>query len=250
MIQTNLSFSSTENNKQMITEKNEKNIISRLILQKILTSEVMKFLSSESVDKINKAFLSADPEKEMHFSFQVKKSASSSSYYTTITDLIINWKCDPNEIQDLDGDVWNIYSLVITPTIGSSYSNTLEQFFERAECIHLLGCLIKEINDMIPGPIKVKTLTAEKRVVRDKIRKFELDKEKIISLILSNRNALRKNIRIGGIRSIKRDLLIGIGSGDYVFDINDGSRRRPRIRGYSVYIPDNDNHYAYLKRTF
>lgn len=235
----------------MITEKNEKSIISRLILQKILTSEVMKFLSSESVDKINKAFLSADPEKEMHFSFQVKKSASSSnSYYTTITDLTINWKCDPNEIQDLDGDVWNIYSLVITPTIGSSYSNTLEQFFERAECIHLLDCLIKEINDMIPGPIKVKTLTAEKRVVRDKIRKFELDKEKIISLILSNRNALRKNIRIGGIRSIKRDLLIGIGSGDYVFDINDGSRRRPRIRGYSVYIPDNDNHYAYLKRTF
>lgn len=232
----------------MIIEKNEKIIISRLILQKILTSEVMKFLSGESVDKINKAFLSVDPEKEMRFTFQVIKSTTS-SYYTTIADLIISWKCDSNEIQDLDGDVWNIYSLVITPTIGSSYSNTLEQFFERAECIHLISSLIEEIKDMIPGPIKVKTLTAEKRIIRDKIRKLEQDKEKIISLILSNRNALRKNIRVGGIRSIKRDLLVGVDSGDYVFDLNDGSRRRPRIRGYSMYIPDDDKHYAYLKRT-
>jgi len=231
-------------------EKNEKIIISRLIIQKILTSEVMKFLSGESVDKINKAFLSVDPEKEMRFTFQVKKNATTASYYTTIADLIIDWKGDPNEIQDLDGDVWNIYSLVITPTIGSSYSNTLEQFFERAECIHLINSLIGEIKDMIPGPIKVKTLTAEKRIERDKIRKLEQDKEKIICLILSNRNALRKNIRIGGIRSIKRDLLAGVDPGDYVFDIKDGSRRSPRIRGYSMYIPDDDKHHAYLKRTF
>ena len=229
-------------------QNSDKSVISRLIIQKILSSDSMEYIAKESSEKINAAFLSANPEKDLNFFYRLKNT-NNSAYYNTIVEVGISWKTDPSEIQDLEGNVWNKCSLVISPTIASSYGSVSEQFLQRAECISQVGNLIKEIKEMVSAPIKVMSLTSEQRIERDRKRKYDLDCGKIIEAVMANKNAIRKNVRIGGVRSFSKEMIASVGTGKFEFEINDGSRRSPRIRKYSVVVPENGT-YAHLKRIF
>lgn len=224
-----------------------KSELSRLILQKILTSESTQYMSKESHDKISASFLSDNPDKDLILTYRFK--GTSSSYYNNIAEMQIGWKSDQKEIQDLEGNIWSAYQISINTTIMSSCSNSQQQFLDRAECISQIRDLILDIQEMVPEPIRVMTLTSDQRIVRDKMRKNEQDCNMIREVITAHGNKIRRGVRLNGVRRFYKTLIENVSPGDYNVEVNDGSARKPRIKKYFVSIP-KDGNYAILQRTW
>lgn len=227
----------------------EKKIISRLLIQKILSSDATRFMRKESFDGLSKRLLSETPDDEMTVNYRLQ--GTKDSYYATIVDLNIKWVSGQNELVDLDGNAWTTYTLQVSPGIGNSYSNTIEQFRDRASCMGLVKDLVDEITEMVPGPIRVLFLNNEERVARDNKRKYEAVCEKFSSELRSYRKDFRVGLRTNGkARAIGRadDLMMGVPPGRYEFAINDGTQRRPKFKRYVVTVPTIETYYAAIKR--
>lgn len=227
----------------------EKKIISRLLIQKILSADATRFMRKESFDMLSKRLLSESPDDELTVNYRLQTSKD--SYYATIADLHIKWVSSQNELVDLDGNAWTTYNLQVIPAVGNSYSNTVEQFRDRAVCMGLVKDLLDEIDSMVPGPIRVLFLNNEERIARDNKRKYEAVCEKFSSELRSYRKDFRVGLRTNGkARAISRtdDMMKGVLPGRYEFAINDGTQRRPKFKRYVVTVPSIETYYASIKR--
>lgn len=229
---------------------NDKNIVSRIIIQKILSSDSMEFACKNSVKTLNATFLSENPDSnEIRVAYRTLNAVKDGSWHDSIAELCITWSNDGPEIQDLDGNVWMPHRLTFRSTINSMYHLHTSAFKERMECLNRLNDLIIELEGFCSDPIKVMTLNNEQRVTRDTKRKFDASCKFIIELITSDRNSLRRNLRAGGTgRPVDRHRLPHIEPGRYEVEVNDGSKRRPRMRRYAMIVPENSNYLACLKR--
>jgi hypothetical protein len=220
------------------TAPHKKKVISRLVLQKLLSSDSSAFLARDSRAEINSVFLSESPDRSMNVTYRLPDVRD--SYYSTVTSIHISWEDGKEELQDLDGNVWSTSELKIRPSISSSYSSSSKEYSLRAACIAAVNEMISELSEMIPGPVRVMTLNTSQRIDRDKQRRLDYIKSFLVRLVTSEdgkkyRGFLRKG---GASRSIDRSHLGDIEPGTYEFEVNDGSRRCPIIKKYSVTVTD------------
>lgn len=230
----------------------DKNIISRIIVQKILSSDSMEFACKHSIKALNAAFLSENPDNsDIRITYRTRAAVKDSGWNDNIAELVISWVNDGMEIQDLDGNVWTPYRLSFRATINSMYHLQTSAFRERLDCLNRFDELVTDLEGFCSEPIKVMTLNNEQRVTRDTKRKYDTSCKFIYELITSDRNSLRRNLRAGGAgRPVDRQRLSNIEPGRFEVEVNDGSKRRPRIRRYVMIIPENTNYLACLKRIF
>lgn len=225
----------------------EKKLLARLVLQKILSSSVIPYISDNLHKDLSTLFLSDTPDKDI--SLVLKNPGARDSYYNNICSAQIIWEQSKDEIQDLDGNVWVTYSLKITPEISSMYSSPLETFQVRLAAFNALNDLLTEVNDMMSRPIRVLHLNNEQRAQRDKKRKDETAISGFRHLIITDGREIRRNLRVGGkSRSVSAHHVCLFDPGNYTFEVNDGSKNRPRFKKYSLTIPENPNYHAYIRR--
>jgi hypothetical protein len=228
---------------------NDKKIISRLILQKVMSSSATKYLRKDCYKAVSAAFLSEEPDND--FTLMFKHNVESSSYNDNIVDITVGWERGDKELQDLDGNVWVTYGIKIRPTMTHCYSLSATQFIQRAECIGFVSELVTEILDMTANPIRVIALNNTQRIERDKIRRIDAAKHLIVSILNGEGKSLRTHLRIDGRgRAVPREHVTLFDPGSYTLEIPDGwkGRKAFRTKKYSLTIPENPNYSAFIKR--
>lgn len=230
-------------------------ILSRLVLQRIMSSDATKYLSQESFDRVSKQLLSDTPDAkiDVDFRFLENRQTPSYSYYSVIAGLTINWTQSPNEINDLDGNVWCTYTHTVAPRTSSGCtSSETKKFSQIADCTSRVQALVEELESMVPEPIRVMVLDNDGRVARDNKRYYDgVCDRLVVSLRHGENRGLRVGLRRGGsARPIDRgsELLLNVKPGRYEFSIDDGSSRRPNIKKYIVVVPENPMYYGAITR--
>lgn len=241
---------------QHIPTADDLKIVSRLVLNKILSCDAVRYLRHKSIERVREMMISPDPHKDVTLSYtddEEEKHSTSQRYYGTGTcELTIQWTLDPNEIIDSDGNVWHSYVLNVSSCISSAYSLDDKQIASKVSVISAVSRLATEIREMVPYSLKIRALNDVQRLARDEQRRIERVNEICIKVFSSLQRKLRTGLRVGGkARSFKReDVLPGVLPGTYKFEINDGSRWSSRgIKRYTVYIPDNLSYLCTIKRT-
>jgi len=227
----------------------ETNVISRLIIQKIMSSDAVQYLENSCLNNLNDVFLSDAPEKkEISLRFRIKDNKPN-AWQNHVADCTMSWTGEC-EIQDDEGNVWVPNKLGITMTLGSMYSAAWEAFENRMECLALVRDLVDDIRQISSKPIKIMTLNNEQRIERDLRNKKQAISDFLSKLLKENTYEFRRNLRVHGRgRLIPRAALTDkVEPGTYEALVNDGTRRRPRIKRYSVFMPENSAYGALVKR--
>ena len=225
----------------------EKKIISRLILQRILMSETLRHVDKNAQELLSKQFLSDEPDKDVEIAY--RDQTMRSQYYNTVANVKVKWEQGKDELQDLEGNVWSTYSLNISPSIGSSYSSALESFTLRSEILFSVSELFNEIQAMAPKPIRVMALDNAGRLAREDKRRYDAAVTQIRSLIRGDGKHLRSGLRKNGsARSIPRSLIPNITGGTYIVTVDDGSRYRKVLKNYEVRVPGTPTFDARIRR--
>jgi len=231
------------------SKTSQRNILSRLILQKILSSDAITFIPKATLATLQADFLSQDPQdKRIAIDFKIPNYSSS---YSTVCNLSVGWELsDINgrtgmgsaqyEVKDPDGNAWASYVLSLNMGTGSSYNNTNEIFAQRAACMQHVAALVTDIRQMVPNPIRVMILSSDEVSVRDAKIKHDAACETLKSMLNASKKAMRHQLRVtkrGPGRFVSREKLSNFGPGRYEVDINDGSKRKPNMKKYVVNIP-------------
>lgn len=227
-----------------------KKIISRLILQKILSSSATKWMKTVHFESVSNAFLSDDPEREVYITYILKKpGVSETACGNDIVTLSVKWLDHEGEMLDPEGNVWKTCQLKVSPNITSTYGDKEENFFPRVECLEAVKSLIEEIREMVPGSIRAMILDNEGRISRDLKRKNDEICDKIAKKLSWEYKEARRALRVGGrSRSVSREIFKDIESGSYTVVVNDGSHKSPKYKKYFVVIPENPVYLVAVKR--
>lgn len=234
------------------SSEDEKKIISRLLIQKILSSDASKYLRKESYDRLTKTLISERIDED--FSINFRTCENRESYYSSIADLSFRWVKGDHEINDLDGNVWISYRLVATSGISSCYSLDPKMLAERADCIWNLSDLVDQIQALVPNGLRVMSLNNEQRQERDARRRNEKICTVLSNVLGSGGKAYRRGLRVGGKgRNVPRDLFpelqsLKVEAGTYNFEIREGSKRSPRYKKYIAVFPHSESHSVMIKR--
>jgi hypothetical protein len=227
-----------------------KKIISRLVIQKILQHEVCKFLDKQKYEDLSKIFLSEEPDRELRLDLRLQKNIQD-KYYTAVADVTIKWLSDDLENLDPEGNVWKSFQMKISSGISSRWNSNVNELIERAECVSALASVLSELHEMAGHPIQVQILNNEERIARDLKRKYEAACDEIYKFIRWNAPELRRGLRLGGkARTFQREIFtkIKVEPGHYEFSVNDGSNKNPKVKKYSVTIPENPLYLCAIRR--
>ena len=233
--------------------KDQLKIISRLALQRIMSSEALQYLRKHSADAVSSQFLSDTPEKEISLYFSLPSDRERTSYYSnSVCEMSMKWLQSPDEIVDLEGNAWSTYCLVMNVTLGSFYNIPYKSFEGRAEVIQACTELFEEINDLAPEPVRVLTLNNEERISRDETRRVTTIGQTLADMFVREHRAFRRGLRVGGRgKPVPREIVnavTGTKPGTYEFTTHEGSRRRPVVRQYVLKVPVNASWLATLSR--
>jgi hypothetical protein len=236
-------------------DESDKKTISRLVISKIMSSDIVKYMYEQSLTKLNAAFLSETPDSDLSLEFRHRISSTSNvsfAYSDHIASVTVKWENKGEEIVDLEGNVWATWTLKVLPSIASTWSAPYPVFMERVDCISSLGVLVTEITDMVGGPVRIKILNNEERIERDEKKKHAATCDALSKAFMGEGRDYRRGLRRGGrSRAVPRDLQCltpRVEPGMYEFDINDGSRYSPKIKKYVYVLPEDPFRSARLSR--
>jgi hypothetical protein len=226
------------------------NAVSRIVIQKVLSSDVIRHIPASTMDVLNRAFLSESPEKEkILVQFRINPnpaSGTANSYYDNIANMSIAWLAG-DESKDPDGNVWVPYRLHVNSDIQASYGSSPEDFLRRAECISSVASLTAELTTLVSEALLVMTLDSESAAVRDKKNKYNDDCELLRRILSGRLYSIKKGLRAGGkSRAFRQEIFedalkpsISFDPGEYEIISLDGPKFRPELktRKYIVRIP-------------
>ena len=230
-------------------ENDTKKIISRLVLQKIISAESCKFLSKDSYADLNRRFLDSDPEKDLSIYYRLQGPEYERQYSSGICELHVKWVGGDKETQDPEGNVWNTYQLKMSASINSCWNLKPNEILMRSECISGISALVNDITSLVPDAVQIMVLNNEQRIQREIKRKYDNNCDKISEIIRMTHNNCRSGLRAGGKgRALNRELFSACSPGNYNILINDGSKRTAKIKKYTVTIPENPAYLVFIKR--
>ncbi len=252
MQQATFPFESVNTSIADVSPGDEKKLISRLIVQRIMTSTSAQYLDKITYEKLSKHFLSETPDDVIELSYRDKDSHRSSySYYGNICSLSVAWLESANYFNDLEGNVWGSYNLRVLCSTQTSKLIDLNEFMERAECVSDVAALAADITAMVPGPIRFMKMTNAQRIENEAKQKYDEVCSKLHSIFVwGTARDLRKGLRSGGkCRGFDREFVKDIKPGVYCVVVNEGSMRSPRNREYWVTIPERESFKPHIRRT-
>jgi hypothetical protein len=234
---------------------NNLSILSRLILSKIISSGITKFIKPVELDELNKAFLSETPEKacfDLKTKTAPKSSAGNSDYYNGIVDLMIRWNAGQEQV-DPDGNAWQPYDLVFKVSTGASYSIDVDRFRERAECVQYALDLVDDLRALVPSTIMVMTLNSEQKIARDLKTKYDADVAKLAKLIRYGRKDIRSGLRVNSKTRVFRGQAfesLDITPGTFEVKLEEGPMRCPsrKTRVYKITVPSDLSRHGSIHR--
>jgi hypothetical protein len=232
-------------------ETDTKKIISRLVLQKLLQHEVCKFLDKKKYEDLGKIFLSGEPDKDLRLDFIITKTNVGDRYYQAIADLQLRWITDDVERMDSDGNVWKTYEFRLATGISSRWNMKVEEIVERAECMAALASLVTELDALIGKQMQIQTLTNEQRLQRDDQIRHNKICDQVSQIIRWRNPEFSRGLRSGGKpRVVSREpfTVAKVPAGKYEIEINEGSKRSPRVRKFSIFVPENPEYLVSVKR--
>lgn len=232
---------------------NNKAIITRLILQKIIASDaVHKYVTQRRREELMNIFLTVS-EKELiekcerfHISFALLNSQKS-SYYNDIAAIDVQWSLIKDGIMDADGNLWRSEKVNISFNISSDYGLKYEKFLDRLNCLNNVSQLIESISDLIVDPIATMTHTNEQRLEKEKNELYE----KTCSLIseIVHKRCNKKNMRVGSVRWFAASHFDGLNlsPNKYIISYNEGNARRPRYKRYTLIVDPKYSAYRFTR---
>lgn len=219
----------------------ERKILSRLVLKKILEHDSARFLSKDSREQLTKVFLSESPDQELALNF---REPGVDAYDGGICSLTLKWVRSAAEINDLDGNVWATFGIEITGGISSMYSShsagpeaSLKKFMLRSECIALVGELVEDVRALVPNPVRIQFLDNEGRIARDKKNRHDAAVAWLTNALVDRYKlrSYRTGLRVGGnCKAVhKEHFAEGVKEpGTFVIQVREGSKRRPVYKSY------------------
>jgi len=220
--------------------------ISRLAIQKIISSSAADYLSKAMYDELNKLFLMENIDsRAINVSFRRKNV---NTYGSGVAGLSLEWKDEPGEVQDEEGNIWAFSKFKLTLELNSSYGILEEEFKDRAWCIELVNELVDDLGPFVQR-FRVMTHNNEQRIQRDMQRSRDAQDALIVKIISTHDGgALRRGLRAGGnARGVRKEVFAGVEPGYHVVSIYTGSHRNPTIRKYSLNIIESSR-FAHLRR--
>lgn len=243
-----ISFNSpfVKNNEAMRT-------LNRLILQKVLSSDSVKYLRESSLDRVNKLFLSEDASvHELNLNFVVNDPDGKRDHYKASTcDMSLSWE-KKEEWVDSSGSLWVTCELDLKFAINSGWSLEPTLFEEKIDILNAVSDLRSEIAALVPSRVKITVLDNEERLKREDILYREAFSDRARETFKKWRDTwvgLRKN---GSPRMLSRSeyaaWLDGVKPGIYEVTHNVGSSCTPRLRTFFVTIPSDPTKPAWINR--
>lgn len=236
------------------SSSNEKSIITRLIIGKILSSGILPYLEKKENKSLTDQFLAAEPDLNFTMTLSDLPEICSTYYYKTIASVKFLWDESQTEIVDGTGNAWVTYKFVCIPSIFSMSTHgtavtALDIFMQRARCIDAMCELLDELTEMVSQPIRIIKLNNDERLARDKQHAYETTVSSLISKMSKNGEChkARLNLRAGGSDRIidlsKFGFIAAPAPGCYYFTLNDGSARRKDLKHFSVTVRSNGYDY-------
>lgn len=237
-----------------------KNILSRLVLQKLLQHEACKFLDKSKYEELSACFLSEVPDKDIKLNFKLQPHHTDNitdsiidKWNNGIVESVLRWVERGSEKTDTEGNVWKTYQLKISSSVALRSNASVQEFAARSECMIAIASILSEIYEMAGHPLQFKVLNNDQRIARDIKQKHD-----VVANLLSNfirwDSELYRGLRAGGkARTFARERYerfahVAVTPGVYCFDVNFGSHRSPRIKKYSVTIKENPLYLCVIKR--
>ena len=238
-----------------------KNILSRLVLQKLLQHDVCKFLDKSKYEELSVSFLSEEPDKAIILDFNLQQehidtitdTDNNYKWNNRIAESVLQWIEGDYEKIDSEGNVWKTYQLKISTSIASRTNASVQEFAVRSECIIALASIISEIHEMTGHTLQLNVLNNDQRIARDKKKNHDVITNLLSNFIRCDSEPYR-GLRTGGkSRTFARERFeqftnVAVVPGLYCFDVRFGSYRIPRIKKYSVTITTNPLHLCVIKR--
>lgn len=211
--------------------RESKKIISRLVLQKIISSEASRYMDKMTHEKLSKDFLSSDPEKDKRFSLFIDPEKT--TYSGEVCTLELRWRDIEGEVVDPEGNVWTSHSLNFVTSLASCWNVSVETFNKRVQIMNLLSSLVEEISSILSGPIQVLSFNNEERIVRDEKRTKEKYCKNLYEFFFYEQKKFIRGLRVNG-RSREFSTHLQIPAGTYQIFREEGSRRNPIYKTYEA----------------
>lgn len=217
-------------------------VLTRLVLQKLMTNPAIGYMRKDCRDALDKAFLShdiLDGREGFDFTFVVPNETS---YFATICNVGFKWAEVQKDVKDSEGNLWTLAKLNWAINVGAGYGCNPESFRARGECVAELSEFVAEISKMIPGPVSCMTHDNDARIAKEEKERYDSTCEKIRSIVDSHK--LRHEMRVGSIRkyprfSREREFFPDdFKAGNYKLMWDDGSGRRPNKKYYILRVPE------------
>jgi hypothetical protein len=239
-----------------MSKTNNKAIITRLLLQRILASDaVQKYTARHQIEEMSSAFLTvSEPDllvktERLNFGFSLQSKQASSSYYGKVAELDTSWTVIKDSLQDADGNLWRSEKMVINLHVASAYSVAPARFADRAECMTNISQLLSSMLELVSDPIATMTHNNEERIKKEADEAYTATCKNIENVILNNKCS-RKNMRVGTTKILSSQLFDGLqlAPNDYKLVFNDGTKNRPRYKYYMLVVKPQQFYYKFVRK--
>jgi len=240
------------NNDKMLSQRN---VYTRLALEKILNSKCLGYLEAEELSKLNSSFLSPFPGEHNHvFKLEVRKQEKHGYFRGVVAVVSLAWMLVKERELDKLGNFWSVYEFIPTVSIKERYSLSGEILSDWMDCVSSIVQLLDDIKSLnIPVRIKEMTHTNEQRMKFESQKSYEDTCNSLSKYFqTSEGKKLRLNLRKGGKSrkipfAILQQFLKAGPEKVYVFNVRENYSYFSKYRKYSITVENNFD-YVLIKR--
>jgi hypothetical protein len=236
-----------------MSKTNNKAIITRLLLQRILSSDaIQKYTARHQIEEMSSTFLTVSESdlltktERLHFGFSLQ--AKQAAYYTKVAELDTSWLVVKDNLQDADGNLWRSEKMIVNLHTPSAYSIDPARFADRAECMANISQLVSSMLELVLDPIATMTHNNEERLKKEADETYTAVCKQIETIIFNKCN--RKNMRIGTTKMLQSQLFddLQLLPNDYKLVFNDGTKNRPRYKYYMLVVKPQHYYYKFVRK--
>lgn len=233
---------------------NNKAVITRLLLQRILASDaIQKYTARHQIEEMSSMFLTVSESdllaktERLHFSFSLQ--GKQAAYHSNkVAELETSWTVIKASLQDIDGNLWRSEKMSFSLHTPSAYSIDPTRFTDRTECMTNISQLVSSMLELVSDPIATMTHNNEERIKKEADELHATACNNIEDIICNK--CSRKNMRIGTTKMLSAQLFdcLQLKPNDYKLVFNDGTKNRPRYKYYMLVVKPQQSYYKLVRK--
>lgn len=186
----------------MLSERttSRRNKYMRLVLEKVLRSDITKYLKKDELIKLNLAFISAAPGEAQHNLYFEADHVITGKNKGVIANISLSWILTKELHPDEEGNLFSIFQFSLSTTIRECYGLTAPTLDIWLDCLSSLNHLICEIRSMrIPDTVHELTHNNEERIIYEIQKRHSETCEKLAKYFQTKEGEIwKKNLRQNG----------------------------------------------------